>query len=102
MPVGDKVFLGVAITEDVSGGLASYEPDLFLYDNYPGGVGLSPPLFKLTPRLLKGARELIEACVCEAGCPSCVGPVGEVGERGKEAARRILEALAVPSAEGAR
>jgi len=94
--------LGVAITEDIAGGLAAYEPNLFLYDNYPGGVGLSPPLFKLTPRLLEGARELIGACVCEAGCPSCVGPVGEVGERGKEVARRILEALTAPSGDSAR
>jgi DEAD/DEAH box helicase domain-containing protein len=36
---------------------------------------------------------LLEGCECEAGCPSCVGPVGEIGERGKEAAMRILGAM---------
>jgi DEAD/DEAH box helicase domain-containing protein len=85
--------LGVAITEDISKGTQSFEPDLFLYDNYPGGIGQSQPLFKLTPKLLVGAMDVLRSCGCDSGCPSCVGPVGEVGERGKEAAVRILEEL---------
>jgi DEAD/DEAH box helicase domain-containing protein len=36
------------------------------------------------------ALDLLRACPCDAGCPSCSGPVGETGERGKEAASRIL------------
>jgi DEAD/DEAH box helicase domain-containing protein len=85
--------LGIAITEDISKGTRTFEPDLFLYDNYPGGIGQSQPLFKLTPKLLAGAMDVLQSCSCDAGCPSCVGPVGEVGERGKEAAIRILEEL---------
>jgi DEAD/DEAH box helicase domain-containing protein len=85
--------LGVALGEDISRGLKIFEPDLYFYDNYPGGVGLSAPLFKMTGKLLSHARDLLAACPCEAGCPSCVGPIGEVGERGKEAAGRILEEL---------
>ncbi|MFB3777381.1 MAG: DEAD/DEAH box helicase [Bryobacteraceae bacterium] len=85
--------LGVTITEDIAGGLKTFEPNLYLYDNYPGGVGLSAPLFKIRQRLLTSAAEMIAACPCEAGCPSCVGPVGEVGDRGKEAASRILAEL---------
>jgi len=87
--------LGVAFGEDIGQGLRVFEPELFLYDNYPGGVGQSAPLFKMTRKLLAHARELLAACPCDAGCPSCVGPIGEVGERGKEAASRILEELAV-------
>jgi len=85
--------LGIAFTEDLAGGLKTFEPDLFLYDNYPGGIGQSAPLFKMTTRLLEAARDLLSVCGCAAGCPSCVGPIGEVGERGKETARRILSAL---------
>ena len=85
--------LGVAITEDISGGLKTFEPNLYLYDSYPGGVGLSAPLHAMAGRLLKGAAEMLAACPCDAGCPSCVGPVGEVGDRGKEAASRILREL---------
>ncbi len=86
--------LGVALTEDISGGLLVWEPDLYLYDSYAGGVGLSAPLFRLSDRLLEQTRELIEGCGCEAGCPACVGPVGEIGERGKEAALAIVRTLA--------
>ncbi|HWC95170.1 MAG TPA: DEAD/DEAH box helicase [Candidatus Sulfopaludibacter sp.] len=85
--------LGVALSEDVEG-VQVFEPNLYLYDAYPGGVGLSAPLFRLTPRLLKHTAELLAACSCDAGCPSCVGPVGEVGERGKEVASAILRELA--------
>ena len=87
--------LGIAITDDISKGANTYEPDLFLYDNYPGGIGQSAPLFKLRPKLLAGAMQMLESCTCDAGCPACVGPVGEVGERGKEVALRILRELVV-------
>jgi DEAD/DEAH box helicase domain-containing protein len=85
--------LGVALSEDISGGLETFEPNLYLYDMYPGGVGQSAPLYRLAPRLLKQTAELLAACGCEAGCPSCVGPAGEVGERGKEVAARMLGEL---------
>ncbi len=57
----------------VSGG--RFEPTLFLYDNYPGGVGLSAPLFDAADRLVRDAIGLVDGCDCSAGCPACVGPV---------------------------
>jgi DEAD/DEAH box helicase domain-containing protein len=81
---------GAASTESVG---AAYEPNVFIYDNYPGGIGFSQPLYELHPKLLSEARRLIESCPCHEGCPSCVGPVGEVGLRGKEMALAILERL---------
>jgi DEAD/DEAH box helicase domain-containing protein len=71
-----------------------YEPNVFIYDNYPGGIGLSQPLYRLHQRLLDESRALIEACPCSDGCPSCVGPAGEVGSRGKEVALALLRAVA--------
>jgi len=85
--------LGVALSEQVVGSLELFEPNLYLYDAYPGGVGQSAPLYRLAPQLLKHTTELIASCGCEAGCPSCVGPVGEVGEKGKEVATQIVAAL---------
>ncbi|MDE3198133.1 MAG: DUF1998 domain-containing protein, partial [Acidobacteriota bacterium] len=85
--------LGVALSEEIAGGLSAFEPNLYLYDAYPGGIGQSGPLYRMTDGLLRQTAELIAGCGCEAGCPSCVGPVGEVGERGKEAAGRILAEL---------
>jgi DEAD/DEAH box helicase domain-containing protein len=91
--MSDPRDLGVALTEDIVGSLAVWEPDLFLYDNYAGGAGLSAPLHKLSRKMLEFSAELIRGCRCDSGCPSCVGPMGEVGERGKEAAGRILAEL---------
>lgn len=73
----------------------AFDPTVFIYDAYPGGIGFSDLLFKLHGRLLASARNLIDQCPCEAGCPSCVGPVLEVGVRAKEAALGILELIGV-------
>ncbi len=85
--------LSIALTENSPGDLTAFEPNLYLYDNYPGGIGGSAPLFQMTDKLLKGAQALIAECPCESGCPGCVGPVGEIGDKGKEVAKRILGAL---------
>jgi DEAD/DEAH box helicase domain-containing protein len=70
-----------------------FEPNLYLYDAYPGGIGFSEPLFHVHDLLLRRTRELIAACPCEQGCPSCVGPAGEKSERAKEVALKLLEHL---------
>jgi len=91
--------LGIAVTEEVAGAAVAFEPNLYLYDAYPGGVGQSGPLYRMTGQLLRQTAELLDGCGCEAGCPSCVGPVGEVGERGREVARVVLGRL-LGAAEG--
>ncbi len=70
-----------------------FEPNLYLYDAYPGGIGFSEPLFRVHEILLRRTRELIIGCPCESGCPSCVGPAGEKSEKTKEAALAILQRL---------
>ncbi len=70
-----------------------FEPNLYLYDAYPGGIGFSEPLYHSYQELLTRTRELIAACPCENGCPSCVGPAGDKSERAKEVALTILERL---------
>ncbi len=70
-----------------------FEPNIFLYDNYPGGIGLSPSLYDLDTSLLEHCRRTIQACGCTEGCPSCVGPVKESGEQAKEVALDILNRL---------
>jgi DEAD/DEAH box helicase domain-containing protein len=70
-----------------------FEPNLYLFDAYPGGIGFSEPLFRAHELLMQKTRELILACACEAGCPSCVGPVGDLAPHAKEAALAILDRL---------
>ena len=69
------------------------DPNVFIFDNYPGGIGFSRPLFEMHARLLARTRELIAGCPCESGCPSCVGPEGNTGPYAKQVASRILDAL---------
>ena len=66
---------------------------IFIYDNYPGGIGFSEPLWESRATLLHETLGLIERCPCQGGCPSCVGPAGEVGRHGKAAALAILEGI---------
>jgi DEAD/DEAH box helicase domain-containing protein len=70
-----------------------FEPNLYLYDAYPGGIGFSEPLYRAHELLIYKTRELISACVCDEGCPSCVGPTGDLAPRAKEAALAILDRL---------
>jgi DEAD/DEAH box helicase domain-containing protein len=73
--------------------------NVVLYDNYPGGIGQSDPLFRRRAELMAAALDLAAVCPCEAGCPSCVGPYTEIGPRGKEGAVRILRKLSVESGQ---
>ena len=68
-------------------------PRIFIYDNYPGGIGFSAPLYRMHDELLQATRRLITECPCENGCPGCVGPVGNTGPLAKMAALRILDLL---------
>jgi DEAD/DEAH box helicase domain-containing protein len=70
-----------------------FEPNLYIYDAYPGGIGFSEPLFRIHQILLQQTRELIVRCACEKGCPSCVGPAGDKSTKTKEAALAILGLL---------
>ena len=76
-----------------------FEPNLYLFDAYPGGIGFSEPLFRAHHLLVEKTRELIAACPCQSGCPSCVGPAGDLVPRAKEAALAILDRLVSASRE---
>src|ERR1700686_610890 len=70
-----------------------FEPNLYLYDAYPGGIGFSEPLYRISNVLLERTRELISACSCDNGCPSSVGPAADRSERTKNVALAILGRL---------
>jgi DEAD/DEAH box helicase domain-containing protein len=69
------------------------EPSIFIYDNYPGGIGFSRPLFDMHALHLELTRDLISTCPCESGCPSCVGPEGNTGPNAKHVASTLLDLL---------
>ncbi|MBE4910220.1 DEAD/DEAH box helicase [Bacillus luteolus] len=53
--------------------LHNEQPTIFLYDRYPGGVGLSDKVYEIMESILEEAENMISYCTCEAGCPSCIG-----------------------------
>ena len=71
----------------------SFQPTVFLYDNYPGGVGFSEKLFECHDFLTQKTRDRIVECSCRHGCPSCVGPVDELGKETKQLSLTVLELL---------
>ena len=60
------------------GGLSTawhWQTDLatvFIYDGYPGGIGLTRRAYEAFDELAADAALLIAECPCKAGCPSCV------------------------------
>ena len=62
---------------DIGGLSTPRHPDtdaaqIFIYDGFPGGVGIAEKGFALLPELWRATLDVIEACPCEGGCPSCV------------------------------
>ncbi len=100
---------------DIGGICYPYHPELdkgaiFIYDGYPGGVGLAQRGFEVVSDLLERTLEHLRGCDCEEGCPSCIhSPKCGSGNKplDKNAAVFVLECLLghVPldaAADGAR
>jgi DEAD/DEAH box helicase domain-containing protein len=69
---------------------------VFVYDGHPGGVGITARGYEELAGLLERVLELLAACPCEAGCPSCIqSPKCGNGNRplDKSGAMRILRLL---------
>jgi DEAD/DEAH box helicase domain-containing protein len=74
-------------------GTDAFDPTLFIFDAYPGGVGFSDLLYRKHDHLLRASRSRILSCPCSSGCPSCVGPTLEVGISAKKVASAILDLI---------
>ncbi len=71
----------------------AYDPTVFIFDAYPGGIGFAELLYEEHQRLLSSARDLIGNCPCLQGCPTCVGPTLEVGHSAKAVASAIIDLI---------
>ncbi|MVP00408.1 DEAD/DEAH box helicase [Paenibacillus lutrae] len=67
-------------------------PTIFLYDHYPGGIGLADEVFTRFAEVKRAAMNLIQKCPCKDGCPSCIGTEIE-GINGKQKSMQVLEQL---------
>ncbi|OHE83694.1 MAG: helicase [Lysobacterales bacterium RIFOXYA1_FULL_69_10] len=87
---GGNALVPGGANEDALEACRQFIPTVYLYDNFPGGVGLSEPLWTRQEELVRRAAELVERCDCRAGCPACVGPVLAVDEGREEATPKSL------------
>jgi len=75
--IGLFPLLAIADRSDLGGISYPFHPQIgrpvvFIYDGHPGGIGLAAQGFEGLDRLLAETRDLIAACRCGGGCPSCV------------------------------
>jgi len=71
-------------------------PTIFIYDGYPGGVGLAERAYEIISELWQATLKMVSTCECDSGCPSCIqSPKCGSGNRplDKNAAWEILHYL---------
>ncbi|PJB47482.1 MAG: hypothetical protein CO103_08420 [Chloroflexi bacterium CG_4_9_14_3_um_filter_45_9] len=62
---------------DIGGVSTPFHPDtgkaqIFIYDAYPGGIGIVEKGFELIAELWQATLKVVKECPCSDGCPSCV------------------------------
>jgi DEAD/DEAH box helicase domain-containing protein len=62
---------------DIGGLSTPLHPDtgraqIFIYDAYPGGIGIAEKGFDMITELWQATLRAIEECPCQEGCPSCI------------------------------
>jgi DEAD/DEAH box helicase domain-containing protein len=71
-------------------------PVIYIYDGYPGGIGIAESIYEIIIELLEKTYTLISTCKCKESCPGCVispkcgnnnKPLDKLG------AKRLLELL---------
>ena len=83
----------LGVHSDPQAPLGDGKPTIVVYDLVPAGIGLSERLFELHGDLIRRSFELVSACACTDGCPSCIGPAGENGMGGKQETLALLQEL---------
>jgi len=86
---------------DIGGVSTPFHPDtgraqIFIYDAYPGGIGIAEKGFDLVDELWQATLKAITECPCQEGCPSCIQSP-KCGNNNKpldkKAAQMLLEGL---------
>src|SRR5690606_30389513 len=68
------------------------QPTIFLYDRYPGGIGLSEKVYEIMERIFEESEQMISNCQCDSGCPSCIG-TDVIHEKAKTDALQLISTL---------
>ncbi|HNX01204.1 MAG TPA: DEAD/DEAH box helicase [Candidatus Cloacimonadota bacterium] len=81
----------IGVMGSSSASVAKGKPAVILYDQIPGGIGLSEKMYEIHDMVMQEARHVIQSCQCRDGCPACTGPVADNGEGAKEETLAMLE-----------
>ncbi len=79
--------LAVQIRDNLTG-----KPTFYLYDAYPGGIGLAERVYRDYDVVFTLAYQMICECQCDNGCPSCVGPSID-GVDKKQCSKRLIDSI---------
>lgn len=72
------------------------KPTIFFYDRYPGGIGLSEKIHTGMTEVFAETKKMIRKCLCDSGCPSCIG-TDTVSDTAKRDVLKIIDAFLNPS-----
>jgi DEAD/DEAH box helicase domain-containing protein len=75
----------------------AFQPNIYLYDKYPGGIGFSKTLYDEHLTLFHAVESLVQSCNCENGCPSCIGAPLIVSPQTKKAVQWLLRNCLLPA-----
>ncbi len=70
-----RVVTGISASALLRDDVDEFEPAIFIYDAYTGGVGLADGVYPLAAKVAEVATKMITGCDCQDGCPSCIGPL---------------------------
>ncbi|RHW39282.1 DEAD/DEAH box helicase [Lysinibacillus yapensis] len=68
------------------------QPTLFIYDSYPGGIGLAERVYHILGPILEETIQHVRSCPCKSGCPSCIGAQDSLNES-KDKVIKVLTIL---------
>ena len=70
--IGVAPLLAMCDRWDLGGVSVSASLEIFLYDGFPEGIGISERLFHNYEILAAKGLEVISSCICKTGCPKCI------------------------------
>ncbi|MEM0039183.1 MAG: DEAD/DEAH box helicase [Thermofilum sp.] len=65
-----QMIVGASQTD--MGGISFPTGQIYIYDSFPGGSGVTKQLFYKLEEALKRAYNIVSKCNCEDGCPRCI------------------------------
>ena len=66
---------------------------LYLYENYPGGIGIARRIFSDWKRIMQTGRQVANKCECSRGCPKCIIPPRKTDEIDKQVGVKLADAI---------